>query len=70
MATEYKETEVLEGDTRSEVLELLAENHPWVFVYAAFDEDGAMDLKLECGGGIRDAATVRALLEKTLAALP
>lgn len=41
-----------------------------MFVYAIFDEDGAMDLKLECGGGIKDSATVRALLKKTLAALP
>ncbi len=70
MATEYKETEVPPGDTRSEILETLGGGHPFVFVVCQIDGDGSLDLKVETGGGVRDAATVRSLLEKTLAALP
>lgn len=68
--TEYKETEVPEGDTRSEILETLAGGHPHVMITARIDTDGQIDLKVDTGGGVRNASTVRALLEKTLAALP
>jgi len=70
VTTEYKETEIPEGDTRNEVLETLAGGHPWVFVICEIDDEGGLNLKCETGGGVRDAATVRSLLEKTLAALP
>ena len=70
MATEYKETEVEAGDTRNDVLELLAEGHPWVFVSCEIDGDGGLNLKCETGGGIPDTATVRSLLQKTIDALP
>ena len=67
---EYKETEAPQGDTRSEILETLAGGHPHVMITCRIDDEGAIDLKVDTGGGVRDAGTVRALLEKTLAALP
>jgi hypothetical protein len=70
MATEYKETEVPDGDTRNEVLEMFAQGHPWVFVFCEIDGGGGLNLKCETGGGIGDAATVRSLLQKTIDALP
>lgn len=70
MATEYKETQAPEGDTRGEVLDQLCGFNPWVLVIAALDEDGGMTLKIEMGGKISEARTIRNLLKKTLAALP
>ncbi len=70
MAVDYKETEVPEGDLRSEMLDDLADGRPWVLVTAR--SAGAEDLSLtvECGGGITDSRTVRSLLTKTLDAFP
>ncbi len=68
--TEYKETEVEPGDHRTGIFEVLSEGSPFVFVVCHIDPDGSLDLKVETGGGVSDAATVRSLLEKTLAALP
>ncbi|MDQ8047095.1 MAG: hypothetical protein REI11_20985 [Patulibacter sp.] len=71
MATNYVETEVEDDDTELAVLETLAgPGRPFAFIVVTFDASGDMDLKVSPGGGIRDAATLRALLEKTLAALP
>lgn len=69
MATEIKETQAPEDDTRGEVLDQLCDHNPWVLVIAALAEDGGMDLKVEMGGGITDAETIKTLLRKTLTAL-
>jgi hypothetical protein len=70
MAAEVTENYVDPGDTRNDVLETLAEHLPWVFIVCRIDLGGAIDLKVDCGGGIPDAATIRNLLQKTLDALP
>lgn len=67
--TEYKETQVPDGDTRNDVLELLASGKPWAFIIAG-GKGKDLDLSVEVGGGIADAATLRNLLDKTLRALP
>lgn len=67
--TKYVETEVPDGDARNDILETLARFKPWAFIIVG-GEGADLDLKVEVGGGIRDSATLRALLEKTLAALP
>lgn len=70
MAAEVTESYVDPGDTRNDVLELLAEGKPWVFVRAHSLPDGGLGLKVETGGGVADVATIRNLLTKTLDALP
>lgn len=70
MATEYKETQVPEGDARSDMLDHLAGGDPWVMIIAQNAPGTAIDLKVEVGGGIADTDTIRALLTKTLNALP
>lgn len=70
MATEYKETQVPEGDARSDMLDHLADGNPWAMIIAINAPGEAFDLKVEVGGGIADSDTLRALLTKTLAALP
>jgi hypothetical protein len=67
--TEYVETHVPPGDTKNDILETLAGGQPWVFIVAG-GEGTDLDLKVETGGGIRDTVLLRALLEKTLAAMP
>lgn len=69
--TEYVETEVKPGDTRSDVLETLAGGHPFVFVWVIIDpESGGLDLKAEVGGGIADSQTARSLLQRAINAMP
>jgi hypothetical protein len=64
-------TDVPAGDTRNDVLELLADGNPWVFVYAHdLPVSEGFGLKVEVGGGVHDTRTIRSLLNKTLAALP
>lgn len=67
--TKYTETQVPAGDTKNDILETLAGGQPWAFIVAG-GEGTDLDLKVETGGGIRDTALLRALLEKTLAAMP
>lgn len=68
----YSESVAPEGDTRSEVLEILCEGQPWLLIVAHNNpqEPNTFNLKLECGGGISRKETIKALLEKTLRALP
>lgn len=68
--TEYIETKVSPGDTRTDILETLSGGLPFAFVYASFSDGGQLDLKMEVGGGVTDVKTVRSLLQKTLDALP
>lgn len=70
MATQYKETEVPEGDARSDMLDHLASKRPWAFIVVKNAPGNDFDLSVEVGGGIADSATLRALLTKTLNALP
>jgi hypothetical protein len=63
-------TDAPEGDARNDVLELLADGNPWVFVYAHNLAGDGLGLKVETGGGVRDTTTLRSLLTKTLNALP
>lgn len=71
-AAEYTETEVSEGDTRSDILETLAGGAPWIFIQVIDipESPTGFNLKLDVGGGISKSETVRALLKKTLEALP
>ncbi len=70
---ERTEYEVPAGeDARMEVLGALAGSagmHGWVFVQVAIDDDGGLNLKLECGGIVQSGESVKALLEQTLRGL-
>ncbi|GAA2696372.1 hypothetical protein [Actinoplanes palleronii] len=68
--TEYKESKAPDGDARLDMLDHLANGEPWAFIVAKDLPGDEFNLAVEVGGGIRDAATVRALLTKTLRALP
>lgn len=68
--TEYKETVVPDGDTRSEVLDMLCDGNPWALIVAQNAPGDELDLKVEVGGGVADVDTLRSLLTKTLKALP
>jgi hypothetical protein len=70
MAAKYTESEVPEGDPRNGVLEALAGGNPWLFVTSDLDSEGGLSLRVETGGGIASAATVRNMLTKILAGLP
>jgi hypothetical protein len=70
MTTEYKETYVGEEDTETTVLSALADGHPYVFIVTKIDADGGLDLKVGVGNGVSKPDTIRAILEKTLRALP
>jgi phosphoribosylformimino-5-aminoimidazole carboxamide ribonucleotide (ProFAR) isomerase len=72
MTTEYKETIVDPGEnTEGDVLDALAGGHPHIFIIAKIvPPTGEIDLTVSVGGGIGSADTLRAVLEKTLRALP
>lgn len=75
MAVEYKETEMPPGDTRGQVLEQLAGTQLWALVCMDLTEDEdtgevSMNLRVEQGTMVRDVETLRAILTRTLAALP
>ncbi len=69
--TEYKETEVDESDVETKVLSALADGQPFVFIVVKDTDDSAgFDLRVATGGGVSTPHLVRAILEKTLKALP
>lgn len=70
MTAKVIETEVPEGDLRSEVLATAVGHDLWVLISATIDEDDGLNLKLETGGLVRGYETIRNLLKKTLEALP
>jgi hypothetical protein len=70
----YVETEAGPEDADRElVFNALAGDRSWLFITAGFsgdEDDVSIDLKIETSGMIGSTASVRSLLEKTLAALP
>lgn len=65
----YEERDSLPGEQdRGNVLEALAAGQPWVFIIANLSGDG-VSLKLEQDDRM-DLNTVKALLQRTLGALP
>lgn len=70
MGVEYTETMAgPEEQDRGKTLQALADGGVWVFLTGDFDLDGGIRLKLEIDDRL-DSDSVRALLHKTLAALP
>lgn len=65
--TEYSETRAPEDDAEGRVLAALANGNIYVFVVAEVDEDGEINLRLASANGVE---TIKAVLKKTLAALP
>jgi hypothetical protein len=68
--SEYKETEAPEGDTRGEVLDQLCQYNPWVLVITEINADDTFSIKVECGGGVSDVKTIKALLARAHRELP
>lgn len=66
---DYSESWVDANDPQNSVLEALAKGQPWVFVVANDAPGDGVALKVETGGGIRDSAMLRNLVEMTLKAL-
>lgn len=70
MAVEYTETLVGEDDTGGNVLEALAQGHPYVFIVCRIVSDGQLDFSVNVGGGVADAETTKNILRKAIGALP
>lgn len=70
--TEYQETEVDETDTETKVLEALADGQPFVFIVVKDipEDPNGFNLRVGVGGGVSRPDTIKAILEKTLEALP
>ena len=65
MATDYSETRAEPDDVESKILDALADGMPYAFVVATSIDP--LNLRVATA---HDAGVIRALLEKTLAALP
>lgn len=62
MATEVTHREVEPGDPVNDVLNVLAQGKPFLFLVASVDEGGHIDLKMETGGGVRNVDDIRNIL--------
>lgn len=70
MAAKYTETEVPEGDVRTEMITTVVGHDTWLLISATVGDGDGLSLKVETGGTIRNTETIRNLLQKTLDALP
>lgn len=61
--------EVEPGDPVNDVLEALAGGKPFVFIVVSAEDSGGIDLKVETGGGVRNADDIRNILQLTEGAL-
>lgn len=62
----YEETHV--EDTETRVLTAMADDKPYVFIRASFDD--MVSVQVTCGGGVGSAEDIRAILNLTLSQLP
>ena len=67
---DYLETEVPDGDQRQQMMETVAEGHPFVLVVADLDAFPEIALKVHIGNGVNDTDGAVSLLWKGLEAMP
>jgi hypothetical protein len=69
MAAEVSTHDVDPADPKNNMLNLLADGKPWLFLTADHDGPG-LAMSVETGGGVRDINMIRNMLTLTLDALP